>query len=139
MHTYTTHRPILDAHHYLYLASAFMIAAAGYGLFTQAGVNAARVAPMFWWFQNAFNLAQIIVSFLILMVAIFFPRFIHRPMIVCMGLASIFFGIAATFQGNLSGPMQDKITIVLFFLMGSLACFAIVPAKEKPHHQQPPL
>ena len=133
MKTYATHLPVLDARHYLYLSSAFMVAVAVYGLFDRGGVQTTHYAALFWWFQNALCVAQLMVGAVIFLVAVCFPRFIHRPIIIFMGIVSIVFGVASTFHGSLIGSFHDKIAVTLFYAIGSLACFAVIPAREKPH------
>jgi hypothetical protein len=136
MRTYDTHHPLLEAHHYLIFSGAFLIAAAGYGLWRTAHAGLPVIAPIFWWFWNARNLAQLIVGFIILTIAVGFPRFVHRPVVIVIGMISIIFGVAATFGGIMSGPLEEKITMVMCYVIGSLACFAIVPSEENkpPHH-----
>lgn len=84
----------------------------------------------FWWFDNAENVAHLVLGIVGLIVAFALPLSLHKPVTLLVGVLALFFALYNVFSVDFLGAtLQNPADLVLHLVVGVWALYSALNQK----------
>lgn len=116
----------MDSKQFLQIGGIILILVGVLGFFLIGPTSEQSIFGEAWWFDNAENWAHLVLGIVALLVLYAFPEFLHKPIVVLVGIIGLLVGLYSLFGETtlLGANLENPADTALHVIVGAWALWA---------------